>query len=264
MAEQTKIQWADATFNPVIGCMKVSAGCDNCYAENMMDTRMGRVKWGQRNTEATTASVGTRIRTSEGYWQGPLRWARQARKTGVRKRVFCASLSDVFDNQWLMKDRSDLFDLIESTPEIDWLLLTKRPENINKLSPFSWMSKIPRNIWLGTTAENQETFDRRWPILRKFSSVVRFISYEPAIGPLSMALHNEKPDWLICGGESGQGHRDMNPAWAYRIMDECKAASVPFFMKQMSGTKKDGKIPDDLMIRQFPIPTDPLIRKVII
>lgn len=261
MGETTNIAWTDATFNPVIGCMKVSSGCDHCYAEEMMDKRYHRVQWGQRKTETTEPSVGNRVRTSDANWRQPHVWNKKAKifqaMHGHRQRVFCASLSDVFDNQWNPQDRTDLWELIKATPELDWLLLTKRPENIDRdgFLPDDWERQPGNcypNVWLGTTTEDQEAFDKRWPILRRVPARVRFVSYEPAIGPLAMEMFDEKPDWLICGGETGQGHRSMKTHWAYNIMDECERFAIPFFMKQMSGTKKDSDIPSDLMIRQFP------------
>src|SRR6266404_3416295 len=125
MAENSKIEWCDHTFNPWIGCQKVSPGCDHCYAEAMMDKRYGRVKWGPH---------GERKRTSEDNWKKPLVWAKRA--NGHRPRVFCASLADWLDNRVAPRWRSDLGRLIEDTPELDWLLLTKRPENYEKLAPW--------------------------------------------------------------------------------------------------------------------------------
>jgi protein gp37 len=245
MAENSKIEWTDHTFNPWIGCTKVSPGCDHCYAESMAK-RYGWVTWGPH---------GERKRTSVANWRKPLQWAKAARGTGKRPRVFCASLADVFDNQVPTEWRSDLFTLIASTPELDWLLLTKRPQNLAKMFPVGpW-----DNIWLGTTAEDQKHYDERWPILAKQRNVpVRFISYEPAIGPMdlfSTAIvldHPAKmfPDWIICGGESGPGARMMNPTWARDLRDQCHhLGGVAYFFKQMTGKKP---IPDDLMIRQFP------------
>jgi protein gp37 len=240
VAENSKIEWTDHTFNPWIGCQKVSPGCDRCYAEALMDTRWGKVKWGPH---------GERKRTSEANWKAPLRWAKAARGTGRRPRVFCASLADVFDNRVPTEWRTDLWELIETTPELDWLLLTKRPENID------WMTQWrPANVWLGTTCESQEQFDRRWRILSAVPASVHFISYEPAIGPLvlpSVWGITKMPDWIICGGESGHGARMMDPQWARNLRDVCKATNIPFFMKQMTGKKP---IPDDLLIRQFPTP----------
>ena len=125
MAENSNIEWCDHTFNPWIGCQKVSPGCDHCYAEAMMDKRYGRVQWGPH---------GERVRTSQNNWNMPLRWAKKA--NGHRPRVFCASLADWLDNRAPREWRSDLGRVIEATPELDWLLLTKRPENYEKLAPW--------------------------------------------------------------------------------------------------------------------------------
>lgn len=240
MGENSKIEWTDHTFNPWIGCQKVSPGCDHCYAEAMMDHRYGRVTWGPH---------GERKRTSAANWRLPMRWAKAARRDGARRRVFCASLADVFDNQVPDGWRSDLFALIEDTPELDWLLLTKRPENIAKMVWAKWDAGLPFNIWLGTTCEDQKNFDRRWPILMAVPAVVRFISYEPAIGKLSLPMHGPYPDWIICGGESGAETRFMEPEWAYDLLADCAFANIAFFMKQMT---KKAPIPSDLMVRQFP------------
>jgi protein gp37 len=232
MAENSKIEWTDHTFNPWIGCQKVSPGCDNCYAEALMDKRYHKVEWGPH---------GERKRTSEANWKLPRKWAKTA--NSVRPRVFCASLADVFDNRAPSQWRSDLFDLIEATPQLDWLLLTKRPENIARMFPTGdW-----KNIWLGTTCENQYHFDKRYPLIREVRVPVHFVSYEPAIGPLSFLWG--KPEWLICGGESGPNARMMDPVWAKEVRDQCAASGIAFFMKQMTGKKP---IPPDLMVRQFP------------
>lgn len=245
MAENSKIEWTDHTFNPWIGCTKVSPGCDHCYAESL-SKRYGWVEWGPH---------GERKRTSDANWRKPRQWAKAARGTGKRPRVFCASLADVFDNQVPPEWRGDLFDLIAATPELDWLLLTKRPENIARMFP---TGEWP-NVWLGTTCEDQERYQRRWPLLAAVNTVpVRFISYEPAIGPLdprgiSLRECFRFPDWLICGGESGPGARHMEPQWARDVRDSCEVVRTAFFMKQMTGKKP---IPDDLMVRQFPIERD--------
>lgn len=237
---KTSIEWCDWTFNPWYGCTKVSPGCDNCYAEAMMDKRFGKVEWGPH---------GERKRTAEANWRKPRQWAKAARLSGERPRVFCASLADVFDNRAPTQWRSDLFDLIAATPELDWLLLTKRPENLTRMFPTGRWS----NIWLGTTAEDQERYNHRWPLLSKFRSGVAalFISYEPAIGSLSIGydLNGEVPDWIICGGESGAGARMMQPQWAYDLRDDCRHLGVAFFMKQMTAKKP---IPADLLTREFP------------
>jgi protein gp37 len=238
MGDTTKIEWCDHTFNPWIGCQKVSPGCDHCYAEAMMDHRYGRVKWGPH---------GERVRTSEANWRKPRQWARAAAGSARRPRVFCASLADWLDNKVPQTWRDDLARLIEDTPELDWLLLTKRIENYARFAP--WAGGPPANVWLGTTCEDQPNYDRRWNILKAIPAAVRFISYEPAIGPLRPS-GSPAPDWLICGGESGASARYMEPEWAARAKADCAALGIAFFMKQMTGKKP---IPPDLMVRQFPI-----------
>lgn len=163
--------------------------------------------------------------------------------------MFCASLADVFDNQVPEHWRIDLFDLIGNTENLDWLLLTKRPENIVKMLPTNWNVADFPNVWIGTTCEDQAAYDRRWPILDDVPALVRFISYEPAIGPLRLHNGPQQPDWLICGGESGPGARMMDPLWAAAIKHDCETWGVSFFMKQMTGKKP---IPDHLMLREFP------------
>jgi protein gp37 len=236
MGELSKIEWTDHTFNPWIGCQKVSPGCDHCYAEAMMDHRYGRVKWGPH---------GERVRTSLANWRKPLQWNRSAKAEGKRYRVFCASLADWLDNKVPKQWREDLAVVIEETPHLDWLLLTKRIENFQKLSPWH-DDAVPSNVWLGTTCENQETYNRRWTILSAIPAAVRFISYEPALGPLEPW---GKPDWIICGGESGPGARMMQPEWALDVMAYCAVADIAFFMKQMTGK---APIPGSLLTRQYP------------
>lgn len=258
MAENSAIAWCDHTHNEWIGCQKVSAGCDNCFAEALMDTRYHRVEWGQRKMLGISPSVGTRSRTSEANRRKPLTWQRKASaffaEHGRRQRVFCSSLSDWADNQVPEDWRLGLWETIRATPDLDWLMLTKRPENIEGFLPASWFDDFDlwQHVWLGATCEDQAAYDKRWPILQKIPAKVRFISYEPAIGPLRHLgedQHSKMPDWLICGGESGRGYRDMPTAWANDIGWICKANGIPFFMKQMAGLKP---IPPGLMVREFP------------
>ena len=156
MADTTKISWTDHTFNPWIGCQAVSPGCDNCYAETLTK-RHGWTQWGPN---------GERKRTSAGYWRKPLAWDRRAGEARRRELVFCASLADVFDNQAPEGAREDLWQLVRNTPNLDWQLLTKRPQNFDEFLPKDWNGGYP-NVWLGVSAENQEEYDRRWPILAR-------------------------------------------------------------------------------------------------
>lgn len=224
MGTNSKIEWTDHTFNPWLGCTKITPGCDHCYAEGW-SKRSGLVKWGNH----------ARRRTSETYWKSPLRWNEQANRFekvhGRRQRVFCASLADVFDNQVSASWRTDLFKLIAACDRLDWLLLTKRPQNILKMLPDNWGVGYP-NVWLGTTAEDQKRYDQRWRFLCRIPCAVAFISYEPAIGPLRLHAEGRQPDWLISGGESGGNARIMNPQWARDIIRDCKKHGVAPFHKQ--------------------------------
>jgi protein gp37 len=226
MGENSKIEWTDHTFNPWIGCQHVSPGCDHCYAEAMMDHRYGRVKWGPH---------GERERTSAENWKKPLKWNAEAgdfkQEHGHRPRVFCASLADVFDNQISLKWRRDLFELISKCRRLNWLLLTKRPQNIGKMLPDDWGDGY-KNVWLGVTAESQTYFDQRWECLQSIPAAIKFISYEPALGPLRLPKHGPFPDWLISGGESGPLARPMKPQWVRNIIADCRDRGVAPFHKQ--------------------------------
>lgn len=252
MAENTKIEWTDHTFNPWIGCTKVGPGCDHCYAENLMDKRMGVAVWGPGNE---------RVRTKPANWKIPLRWNAQAdafmAQHGRRQRVFCASLADVFDNAVDPQWRADLFELIAATPNLDWLLLTKRVGNVGNMLPvpFDFDKHFP-NVWIGATIVNQAEADRDIPKLLAVPARVRFLSMEPLLGPVTLReVHSDmceidaltgdhgvlrplrgrseaKVHWVICGGESGPGARPMHPDWARSLRDQCEAAGVPFLFKQ--------------------------------
>ena len=251
MGEITAISWADHTFNPVIGCMKVSPACDGCYAEALMDKRYGRVEWG-----APGHGPGTRVRTSASNWREPIRWNKKAEAEGTRPFVFCASLADVFDNQWDAEWRRDLFDLIRSTPNLVWLLLTKRPQNIIKMMPprpLGLGDEWPSNAAIGTTVEDQQRADLNIPHLLHASDVLKpafnFLSCEPLLGPVlpwtttilarTMELlgHDNVPgiDWVITGGETDQGGhkaRPTHPDWFRSLRDQAAAASAAFHHKQ--------------------------------
>lgn len=243
MAERTGIEWTDATFNPWIGCTKVSPGCANCYAE----TRDKRWNGG---TPIHWGPGAPRQRTTT--WAQPRAWNKKAEATGRRVRVFCASLADVFDAEIPPEWRADLWRLIRETPKLDWQLLTKRPENILSMLPPDWGHGYS-NVWLGTTTEDQKRADERIPLLTRVPAAVRFLSCEPLLGPISfrpqadnvadMVRLMESGDaarpalldgihWVIAGGESGPGARAMHPDWARSIRDQCVAAGVPFFFKQ--------------------------------
>lgn len=252
MAANTAIEWCDCTFSPWVGCTKVSAACDHCYAEG----------WAKR-TGKPELWAGERRRTTAAYWRQPEKWNREAADAPRRPRVFCASLADVFDNQVPDEWRTDLWQLIHRTPNLDWLLLTKRPQNIAKMLP-QLTEMVPPNIWLGTTVENQEEADRRIPHLLKVPARVHFLSCEPLLAPVDLwnvqghdggrlnalsPIHGNRVGWVICGGESGGQARWMDPIWAGWLRDQCSFAGAPFFMKQMT---RKAEIPFDLQVREFP------------
>lgn len=277
MAEHTKIEWCAHTFNPWRGCQKVSPGCANCYAETLSGRNPSVLGvWGPQ---------GTRVMAAESYWEEPLKWDRDARLAGERRRVFCASLADVFEDwdgpitnvhgQQVMTGpsgesnytrsharpmklndvRRRLFALIDATPNLDWLVLTKRPENIvrmlwscmglcgknsltilpNETTP-QWRERILRefhtrpNLWLGTSIENQPTADERTQRLKESPATLRFLSCEPLLASVRIPLAGI--DWVIVGGESGGDARPCDITWIRSIVDQCARAGVPCFVKQ--------------------------------
>lgn len=245
MGDSTAIAWTDHTFNGWMGCHKVSQGCTHCYAETLVSGRMGRKgAWG---------ATGVRARTSKQVWNRPHRWNREALFSGERKRVFASSLADVFEdypgpNEW----RPEVFELIRSTPFLDWQLLTKRPENLTRMLPDDWGQGYP-NVWLGTSIEDERVAYRATELV-SVPSVVHFVSYEPAIGPLADAIDLADIEWLIFGGESGPGYRPMNMQWARDIRAKCEAEGVAFFFKQSAAPRTEMGIEmDGEIVRNWPL-----------
>jgi len=341
MAENSKIEWTDATFNCWRGCTRISEGCRHCYAE----TLSGR----NPKTLGVWGPQGTRVVAAGSAWKEPVKWNRLAAEgrlpdgspnvDGRRPRVFCASLADVFEEwQGPMSDsqgrtlyragvvdwhtegppsvrltmddvRRRLFALIDATPNLDWLLVTKRPENAARMWPavgfpdagvpgtLGRRLRLP-NVWLIASVENQDA-TARIPELLKVPAVVRGLSMEPLLGPVEFSNVSRRSDavqqlgrkaldgisWVIVGGESGPGSRPLDVAWVRSIVGQCKAASVPVFVKQLGAKplwqeqdsivdegengnplprslwraplldRKGGDIaewPDDLKVREFP------------
>lgn len=242
MGEHSAIEWTTHTFNPWLGCTKVSPACDGCYAEHMMDTRLGRVKWGAGED---------RVRTSSANWKKPLAWDRAAAKQSEPTYVFCASLADVFDNEVDPTWRRDLFALIEATPNLTWLLLTKRIGNVTDMVP-----RLPPNAAVGATLANQYEYDRDRMKLYAVKAALKprftFGSFEPLLGPV--ILDKYAPDWIITGGETDQGAhkaRVANEAWFRNLRDQSAGLKRAFFFKQMTNK---APIPPDLLVRQWPLP----------
>jgi len=282
MGQNSLISWTNHTFNGLRGCAKISAGCHNCYAESMSRRNPALLGvWGEE---------GTRVLASENMWREPLRWNRDAEKAGVRARVFAYSLGDVFEVPTKPENlavctaaRARLFPLIESTPWLDWLLLTKRAEKIMDLVPMAWRERFPANVWMGTSVEDQAAADERIPHLLRVPARVRFLSMEPLLGPVAIqqwskgCLDEDErgmrgvrgPDWVIVGGESGGHARSMHLEWARSLRAQCLAASTPFFFKQAGARPVDharlvrlrdkkggdlGELPADLRVQEFPQP----------
>jgi protein gp37 len=250
MAEVTGIAWTDSTFNPWIGCTKVGPGCDHCYAE-ALDKRhrwQGDTHWGAGKP---------RMRTSAANWRKPLGWNKKAEASGKPWRVFCASLADVFDNEVPETWRMDLLDLIQRTPNLTWLLLTKRIGLARRYMP----SKPLPNVWLGATIVNQEEADRDVPKLLETPATVHFVSYEPALGPVDWTAY-PGIDWIIVGGESTQGAkaREFKIEWAHStIADATDIFAAPFVKQLGSGHGfKDragadpAEWPPELRVQEFP------------
>lgn len=253
MGLNSSIEWTTHTFNPWWGCSKVSAGCDLCYAE-ALSKRYGHDVWGAGKE---------RRRLSDNYWKEPLVWNRDAEGADERPRVFCASMADVFDPGAPNTERVRLWNLIRATPNLDWLILTKRPELIPRYLPEDWGAGYA-NVWLGTSVED-ERVSRRIDALRSVDAHLRFLSLEPLIGPLDN-LDLDGIDWAIVGGESGTTPRPMDLAWARSIKEQCDNSNTTFFFKQM-GTAlarqmkcKDRKggdieeIPEEFRVREIPTP----------
>jgi protein gp37 len=249
VADTTSISWTDSTFNPWIGCTKVGPGCDHCYAEALMDKRWGRVKWGTGNP---------RRRTSASNWAQPLRWQAThesfERQHGRRRRVFCASLADVFDNEAPAEWRADLFQLFSQTPDLDWLVLTKRIGNVNRMAPPQWLDRWPQHVWLGTTIVNRDEMLRDAEKLADVRAAVRYWSVEPMLGPFGHIPVELLPEWVIVGGESGRGSREIRRYWIDELRSQCEASRVPFFFKQWGGIRPDshGCELDGFEIKQWP------------
>jgi protein gp37 len=278
VGETTKISWCDHTFNPWRGCTPVSAGCDHCYAKNDLSVKLHGIKWGP-NAER-------RIKADSG-WRDPRRWNKAAEQAGERRRVFVGSLCDVFEDNPQVEDaRRRLIELIEKCQALDWLLLTKRPENIGPLWHRAVGSmdcrglQFAKNVWLGVTVENQEAADARMPILCRIPARVRFLSMEPLLGPVRLGLatacdrdcseyqNAECPgtsgpcimqrliEWAIVGGESGPRCRPCEVDWIRSAVQQCREADVPVWVKQIGGhpDKRDqiDDLPAALRIRRLP------------
>ena len=223
MGKNSAISWTHHTFNSWWGCQRVSEGCRNCYAADLAK------RYGHPDLWTTDA----RRVMSEAHWRGPLKWARDAAAAGERHRVFCGSMMDwAEDHPLAARLRPRLWDLIRATPALDWLMLSKRADRIASCLPPDWGDGWP-HVWLGTTVEHAVTAWRLLELLR-VPARVRFVSYEPALGPLD-AVELGGLDWLIYGGESGPKHRPDDDDWCRALIPRCRDLGIALWRKQGAG-----------------------------
>jgi protein gp37 len=240
MGANSGIEWTHHTFNPWWGCFKVSPACDHCYAEKWAK-RFGMNVWGKGSERRFFGDT---------HWREPLKWNHEAGKAGERRRVFCGSMCDVMEDAPGLQEirEAKLYPLIEATPHLDWLLLTKRTQNFRLFLPEKWI-KEPRPNVVGMTTVESERYLWRAEVLLRTPFAMRGLSMEPLLGPvdvgpfigvkyrtLSVEWHGPSLtrgiDWVIVGGESGPGARPMHPDWVRAIRDECERSATAFFFKQ--------------------------------
>lgn len=264
----SKIEWTDKVFNPVVGCQKISSGCQNCYAERMAKRlrAMGVKKY--QSVVDNNGWTGISVADDDSILE-PLKWKKPS-------RIFISSMGDLFANDWIRFDAvhvrvgafivlHDILSVIQNTPQHTYFILTKRPENMRQFVAW-YVTKIgamPKNLWLGVSVEDQKTADERIPLLLQTQAAHRFISYEPALGAIDLThiKHDDygsitaipmQPhggpesernsitlDWIIAGCESGPHRRPADINWFRSVRDQCQAAGTPFFLKQM---EVDGKL----------------------
>jgi protein gp37 len=245
VSQNTKIEWTHHSWSPWWGCTKVSPGCANCYADNIA-SRFRALRY-LRGVPRQVAS--------EQQWELPRKIDRQAAKEGNRVRIF-PSMCDPFDDEVPAAWRLRFFHLIAETPNLDWLLLTKRPENIVRFhgdaeTERSWPENNPPNVWLGVSVEDQERANLRLPHLLSHQATVRFVSVEPLLAPVSLERWLQYDpfddrykmtlgfdewkglDWVIIGGESGPGARSCHVEWIRALLAECRESEAKVFVKQL-------------------------------
>lgn len=234
MATNSNIEWTHATWNPITGCNKVSPGCKNCYAERMSK----RLKMmGQKNYRN-----GFRLTLQPAMLKKPLEWKSS-------KLIFVNSMSDLFHKEVPLTYIKQVFRVMNEAPQHQFQVLTKRSERLAEVAPLlSWT----KNIWMGVSVENAN-YQYRIDDLKKTDAFVKFLSIEPLLGPVPK-LKLKGIDWIIVGGESGPGAREIKKEWVLDIRDQCLKANVPFFFKQWGGVRKDrtGRFLEGRTWDQFP------------
>lgn len=254
MSEKTIIAWTDKTFNVAWGCVKISPGCAHCYADTL-GRRYGHHVWGKNAARRTFGAK---------HWAEPLKWNKESsteqngvRGHGLNSLVFSSSMCDWNeDHPTIATEREKLWPLIRSTPHLDWQLLTKRADTIAQNLPKDWSLENYPNVWLGVSIESDD-YTSRADHLRDIECAVRFVSYEPALGPLP-SLNLNGLDWIIIGGESGPGYRPMPLEWPREMRGRCAESGVAFFYKQSAAIRTEmGTTLDGETVRKFPIARKP-------
>lgn len=232
----TKIEWCDETWNPITGCTSVSEGCKNCYAADMANRLRGRFGYPKENPFRPGIYHDDKMIE-------PSRWRKS-------RRIFVCSMGDLFhesvSDERINRVFARMVHPMAGSDHHTFMLLTKRPERILKGHPEHF--KGWPNVWLGVTAENQKRYDERWKVLSKIPAWIRFVSVEPMLEPVSIHFEIDKPEWVICGPETGKKARFFDFEWARSLRDQCKKYGIPFFYK--AHDRKE--TPDDLKIAEFP------------
>jgi protein gp37 len=245
MGTKTGIEWTDATWNPMTGCTKLSAGCDHCYAALVAERRTRDIYLRREPVRDTTA--GRADPFAPRFWperlEQPLRWREP-------RRVFVNSMSDVFHAHFTLGMIRQVFEVMNKATQHQFQLLTKRPERAARLADqFEWT----RNIWIGTSIEDNRVLARA-DALRRVPAAIRFVSAEPLLGPLD-SLDLTDIHWVIGGGESGPGFRPPKEEWALGLRDLCQHAGIAFFWKQWGGytPKAGGRLLDGQTWDSYPV-----------
>ncbi len=243
MKKTTAIRWCDATWNPISGCRKISPGCDNCYAEVI----------------ATSSRLASAFPMGFEPTFKPHKLS-EPRRISEPSRIFTNSMSDMFLGAWTDDQVTQMLDVMAQVDRHDYLVLTKRPQSMHR-HVTRWLGqrgldRVPSHIWLGVSVENQEWADKRIPVLVDLPVDVRFLSCEPLVGPVDLSPWIDSLQWVIVGGESGNGTKNFRPMpheWARSVRDLCVSADVPFFFKQSAAYRTElGITLDDVLWEQWP------------